>query len=514
MSTKPMLRQYHAAVWDEPLVMEMGAPGRRGVMGPVDEPDIAHQPIDLDGRLLRTSTPVLPELSEFEVLRHYEHLSQQILGMMGVSLFGTCTMKYNPRVNERLVARSQMAEVHPWQHEDTVQGTLEIVHRFDRMLREVSGMDRFVFQAGGGADAAYLQMCVTRAYHADRGELGQRNEIITTMLSHPCNPATAAAAGFKVITLPLEDDGYPSIEALKAAVSDRTAALVMNNPDDLGIYNPNVKEWVDIVHAHGGLCFYDHANFNGVMTRIRAAELGFDACMFMLHKTFGAPKSGSGGPALGAYGCVERLIPYLPGPLVEQAPDGHFTLREGTDVSIGRVREFMGNLPVVMRAYSWSRAMGLAGLREAADLSVLANNYMESRLLAIRGISKGLPQHTKHRLEMTRYSLGKVTEETGVTAVDIQNRMTDFGIDAFWLSHEPWFVPEPFTPEPGELWSVEDIDYWIDVLAHVVDEAYADPQLVKRAPHNQVVHQLAPGDPGAPERWAVTWRAYQRKVGA
>jgi glycine dehydrogenase subunit 2 len=511
------LRKYHAPVWDEPLVLEMGSPGRRGFVAPAAEPDVVAATGEVESLLpasmLRTGDPALPELSEFEVLRHYEHLSQQTLGMMGISLFGTCTMKYNPRVNERLVSSPDLADLHPFQHPDTLQGALEIVHSFDEMLREVSGMDKFVFQAGGGADAAYLHMCITRAYHAERGELGQRDEIITTLLSHPCNPATAAAAGFKVITLPLEEDGYPSVDALRAAVSERTAALVMNNPDDIGIYNPHVKEWVDIVHEAGGLCFYDHANFNGVMTRIRAAELGFDACMYMLHKTFGSPKSGSGGPAVGAYGCTERLIPYLPGPLIERGDDGRYLLVDAGESSIGRVREFWGNVPVVTRAYAWSRAMGIEGLREAADLSVMANNYMEKRLLAIKGVSKGLPEQTKHRLEMTRYSLGQLTEDTGVTAVDVENRMPDYGVDAFWLSHEPWFIPEPFTPEAGELWSVEDIDYWIDVIAKICDEAYTDPAIVTTAPHNQAVHKLAPADLSDPSQWATTWRAYQRKAG-
>ena len=181
-----------------------------------------------------------------------------------------------------------------------------MIHGLDLILRELSGMDQFVFQAGGGADAAYTHACVTRAYHAARGELGQRTEVITTIQSHPCNAATAAAAGFRVVTLPIEEGGYPSLDALRAAVSERTAALMVGNPDDMGIYNPHITEWVELVHKAGGLCFYDHANFNGVMSRLRARQLGFDACMFMLHKTFGAPKGG-GGPAVGAYGCTTAL---------------------------------------------------------------------------------------------------------------------------------------------------------------------------------------------------------------
>jgi glycine dehydrogenase subunit 2 len=504
------LRRYHAAVWDEPLVMELGRPGRRGFLLPTSDPDANVQSLIPEG-MRREVPPALPELSEFEVQRHYLHLSQMTLGMMGINLFGTCTMKYNPRIGEEITARPEIAQLHPHQHDDTLQGVLEMIHGLDLILRELSGMDQFVFQAGGGADAAYTHACVTRAYHASRGELEQRNEVITTIQAHPCNAATAAAAGFDIITLPLEEGGYPSVAALRAAVSDRTAALMVGNPDDMGIYNPEIVEWVEMVHAAGGLCFYDHANFNGVMSKIRARELGFDACMFMLHKTFGAPKGG-GGPAVGAYGCSAELAPYLPGPLVTSTPDG-YRLVKGPE-SIGKVREFFGNVPQIVKAYSWARAMGAEGIAEASDLSVIANNYMEERLLAIRGVSKSHPDLTQRRMEMTRYGLGTLTEETGVTVLDVQNRMVDFGVDAPWLSHEPWVVPEPFTPEAGELWSREDIDYWIDVLAHVCEEAYSDPEIVKTAPHNQAIHKLDYTGANDPERWATTWRAYLRKRAA
>ena len=511
--TNPSLRRYHAAVWDEPIVLEMGREGRRGMLFPEPEREVRTIAGTLDALIpsgaRRLRPPELPPLSEFEVQRHYLHLSQETLGMMGVSLFGTCTMKYNPRVNELITARPWLAELHPGQDEDTLQGVFEIVHSLNEMLCELSGMSQFVFQPGGGADAAYTHACITRAYHEHRGELAQRDEIITTIQAHPCNAATSAAAGFKVVTLPLEEDGYPSVAALEAAVSNRTAALMMNNPDDMGIYNPNIKRWVEIVHEAGGLAFYDHANFNGVMGRLRARELGFDACMFMLHKTFGAPKAG-GGPAVGAYGCSEELIPFLPRPLVRREA-GRYAIERDAPLSIGRVREFWGNIPQVVKAYSYTRALGAEGIRQAADLSVLANNYMEGKLLAIRGVTKSFPELTAPRLEMTRYSLATMTEETGVTVLDVQNRMVDFGVDAFWLSHEPWIVPEPFTPEAGELWSKEDIDYWIDVLAAVVAEAYEDPEIVRTAPHSQVIHKVDSSGVDDPERWATTWRAYQRK---
>jgi len=516
MSNNTKLCDYHAPVWSEPVIMEMGRPGRRGLLfPPVDDGirgAVGNASNLIPATMRRQAAPALPELSEPEVVRHYVRLSQQTLGMIGISLFGTCTMKYNSALGEALAARPELAALHPCQPPDTLQGILEIIHGLDLILRELSGMDQFVFQAGGGADASYLHACVTRAYHAARGELERRNEVITTIQAHPCNAATAAAAGFKVVTLMLEENGYPSLGALKAALSDRTACLFINNPDDMGIYNPDIKQWISAVHDVGGLCFYDHANFNGVMTKIRARELGFDACMFMLHKTFGAPKGG-GGPAVGAYGCTEALAPFLPTPVVVTTASG-YELDRDRPQSIGYIREFWGNVPQIMKAYAWARAMGGDGLAEASDLSVLANNYMEKRLLAIRGITRSNRQVNAPRLEMTRYSMETLQRETGVSVVDVQNRVTDFGIDAFWLSHEPWLVPEPFTPEAGEMYSKEDIDYWIDVLAQISGEAYSDPQIVKSAPHNQAIHKIDHTALEDPERWAMTWRAYQRKVGS
>ena len=510
------LRRYHSAVWDEPIIMEMGVAGRRGCHFPPAEEAIAKSvgaAADLIPAAMRRSTPPgLPEMSEPDVLRHYLHLSQETLGMMGISLFGTCTMKYNPRLTEDLSLRPRVADLHPNQDVSTLQGALEAIYRFDTMLRELSGMDRFVFQPAGGADAAYTHACVTRAYHAARGELEQRNQIVTSIQTHPCNPATAAAAGFDVVTLMLEDGGYPSVDALKAAVSERTAALMIGNPDDMGVYNPHIKEWVKVVHDAGGLCFYDHANFNGVMTRVRARELGFDACMFMLHKTFGVSKGG-GGPAVGAYGCTAELAQYLPGPRVEMGGEG-FVLNAGNPAGVGRVREYLGNVHQVIKAYAWLRAMGAEGLAEAADLSVLANNYMEKKLLGIRGVTRSHPDHGSWRMEMTRFSLGQLFEDTGVSVIDVQNRMVDYGVDAFWLSHEPWVVPQPFTPEAGEMWSKEDIDYWIAVLQRISDEAYSNPEFVRSAPHNHAIHQLDAESLEDPDRWAMTWRSYRRKQAA
>lgn len=505
------LPEFHAAKWDEPVVMELGRPGGRGQHFPAPEDEVTAAVGDdlIPAAMARKDRPELPEITEFEAQRHYLHLSQMTLGMMGISLFGTCTMKYNSKTAEFATLRPELATVHPYQHPDTLQGVLEIMHDFDGILRSLSGMDQFIFQAGGGADAAYTMACVARAYWQDRGMLDQRTEMVTSIQAHPCNPATAAAAGFKVINLPLEENGYPSLDALKAAVNEKTALIMLNNPDDMGIYNPQIKEWVKAAKEVGALCFYDHANFNGVMGKLSARELGFDACMFMLHKTFGAPKAG-GGPAVGAFGCSDQLAPYLPTPVIVKSGD-KYMLDEDRPKSAGKIREYWGNVPQVVKAYAWARAMGTEGIQLASDISVVANNYMDKRLAEIEGIERSNPGVSQHRMEMTRWSLGPIAEETGVGTVDFANRMADYGIDPWWMSHEPWIVAEPFTPEAGELWSKEDIDIWIDVVAKICDEARADPDMVKSAPHNQAIAQVKGDAFEDPSKWAMTWRAWKRK---
>lgn len=516
MNTTPKkLPEVHQARWNEPVVLTMGAPGRRGAVFGPPEASVAQQvgaPAALvPAALRRRSPPALPEMTEHETLRHYLHLSQMVHGMMGVNLFGTCTMKYNPRLATQLALRPEIAAIHPLQPAETMQGLLAIVHGFDLILRGLSGMDQFGFQAAGGAAAAYTHACVTRAWFAHRGELEQRREVISTIQTHPCNQATAATAGFDVITLPLEANGYPSLEAFKAALSPRTAAIMVNNPDDMGIYNPEMAEWVRLAKQVGALAFYDHANFNGVMGKIRARDLGFDACMFMLHKTFGGPKAG-GGPAVGAYGCSAALAPFLPKPVVvHDAMTGAYRLESDRPLSLGKVREFFGNIPVVLYAYAWARGMGAEGIDMASDLAVLANNYMEKHLLAIPGVEKSHPHLTAPRLEMTRYGVGPLKEETGIGIVEIGARMTDFGVDSPWLSHEPWSVPEPFTPEPGELWSKEDIDLWIAALAQACAEARANPEHVRDAPHNAAIHRIQTAGLDDPAQWATTWRAHLKK---
>jgi len=510
------LHDYRAPHWDEPLIMEMGTPGERGVLVPLAEPDVtaaigAAADYIPEG-MARAAAPDLPEISQHQALRHYLRLSQMTLGMdLGSDISeGTCTMKYSPKLHEELIRGHKAADLHPLQDESTMQGLLEIVYDCGQYLKAISGMDAITLQPGGGSHAVYTNACVMRAYFAARGELPRRNEMITTIFSHPCDAATPMVAGFNVITVMPDENGYPDLEAVKAAVSEKTAGCMITNPEDTGIYNPRIDEYVKVIHDAGGLCFTDQANANGILGVARARDAGFDACHFNLHKTFSSPH-GCEGPATGAYLVSDTLAPYLPVPLVTKVGESYH-LDYDRPQSIGRVRGFLGNWMGVIRAYAWIRNLGADGLREVAEISVLNNNYLDNLLMAIRGVSR--PYAEGHRrLDQVRYSLETLKQETGVGTEDVRGRMIDFGIQSFWMSHHPWVVPEPFTPEPCETYSKADLDEWAAVIRKVSDEAYADAASVKSAPHASSIAKMKRLEAlEQPDQWAFTWRAYKRKI--
>ncbi|MYW00515.1 aminomethyl-transferring glycine dehydrogenase subunit GcvPB [Streptomyces sp. SID3343] len=503
IAPKPALRRFHQARWDEPIVFELSQPGRRGITVPA----AGVAPVELPEGLRRKTPPALPELSQPHVVRHWFRLSQESLGAdFNIDVGqGTCTIKYSPKVNDTFVSDPKVAELHPAQHEDTVQGVLEIYWRLEQMLKEISGMDRVSLQPGSGSAAIYANIAMIRAYHAANGEAEQRDQVITTMFSHPSDAACAKTAGYDVITLLPDAEGYPDFEALKAAVGPRTAALVITNPEDTGIFNPRIAEFVELVHSVGGLACYDQANANGILGITRAADAGFDLCHFNLHKTFSTPHA-CGGPAAGACGVVERLVPFLPGPTVET--DGErFFLDADRPRSVGKIRPFLGVTPNVVRAYAWIMALGGQGLREVAETAVLNNNYLMHKVRQIPGASV---RWDKRRVEQVRYSWAELFEDTGVHTEEIGVRAADFGVH-YWTSHHPYVVAEPFTLEPTESFSREDLDEYAAILAHVADEARRDPEFVKGAPYNQTIHKIDPTALDDPRQWAPTWRAYVRK---
>lgn len=515
IAPKPALRRFHQARWDEPLLFELHAPGERGVLVSRPEPGVTQMVGDVVGNLpasLRRATPPdLPEVAQARVLRHYLRLSQENLGAdLNVDVGqGTCTMKYAPKVNDQLVANPRLRDLHPLQAQDTVQGVLEILWRTERALAEVSGMARVSLHSTGGSSAIWTNIAMIRAYHASRGEGEVRDEVVTTIFSHPSNAAAAATAGYRVITIYPDADGYPDIEALRAAVGPRTAAIMVTNPEDTGIYNPRIAEWVEAAHAVGALASYDQANANGILGITRARDAGFDVCHFNLHKTFGTPH-GSGGPGAGANGVSEALVPFLPGPLVERDEE-RFRLASAGPLSIGKVSPFYGVIPTIVRAYAWIAALGGEGLRAVAETAVLNNNYLMAQVLAIPGASA--PYATgRRRIEQVRYSWEELHADTGVTSEEIGVRAADFGVH-YWTSHHPYVVPQPFTLEPTESYSRAELDEYAGVLAQVAQEAREAPALVQSAPHNQTVHHTHHDDLDDPDRWAITWRAYRRKYG-
>ncbi|MCU6708399.1 aminomethyl-transferring glycine dehydrogenase subunit GcvPB [Paenibacillus sp. J5C_2022] len=507
------VRDFHQAKWDEPIIFELHQPGERGVLPPEAEQGIAAAVGDgvsaIPAVMRRTAPPSLPEIGQAKVLRHYLRLSQETLGSdLNVEIGqGTCTMKYIPRVNEMLIRSPKVADLHPLQDESTVQGMLEIYYAMDLAMREISGMDAFSFQPGSGTQALLAMASIVRAYHEANGEGEQRAEIITTIFSHPSQAATAAVKGYKIITLHPDENGFPDLEKLKAAVSERTAGFVVANPEDTGIFNSRIREFTDVVHAAGGICYYDQANANGLLGIARAKEAGFDMCFFNLHKTFAAPHM-CGGPATGALGVTEQLKPYLPGPCVVKEGD-RYTFEWDEERSIGKVRSFHGVAQTVLRSYAWIRSLGAEGLEQVAKIAVLNNNYLYRKITQIRGASA--PYVQGGRLEQVRYSWEQMTKETGVTTEDVQRRMCDFGLH-YWTSHHPYIVKQPFTLEPTESYSKDDLDEYIAALEQISYEAYHTPDIVKEAPHASTVHRIDESSLDDPDKWCTSWRVYLRKT--
>lgn len=505
---------FHQAKWDEPIIFELSNPGERGILVPRASREVEEVVGDgtskLPKNMLRKESARLPEISQPRVLRHYMRLSQQTLGAdVNIEIGqGTCTVKYSPKINDQLAR--QITEFHPLQDVDTVQGIMEIFYNTDLYMREISGMSRFTFQPSGGSQGIFAMASIIKAYMNSKGE--DRDEIITTIYSHPSDAAAPVMKGFKIIYIqPDPVTGVPDFEAFKAAVSEKTAAYIVANPEDTGIYNSRVKEFTDYVHKMGGLCAYDQANANGLLGVTRAKEAGFDMCFFNLHKTFSTPH-GCGGPACGATGVIEDLIEFLPAPLIDFDGERYFFNNEicNNEFAVGKIRSFYGVAPVVLKAYAWIRSLGAEGLYQVSKTAVLNNNYLFKKLMEIHGVDAYYNDNGQQRIEQVRYTMEKITDETGITSGDIQRRMMDFGLH-YWTSHHPYFLPEPFTLEPTETPSKEDIDEYIETLKYVFNEAYNNPEIIKSAPHRSTIHQVDESGMDDPAKWAITWRSYLKK---
>ena len=502
---------YRAVRWHEKTLYEQSRPGSTNAILPPVEKGIVDAVGDVVAALpaaaRRARPPEMPELSEPEILRHYIRCSQMTYGYdSGNSMgLGTCTMKYSPRINEQLAALPEVKALHPLQPEETIQGILEIMYGMRNWLCELAGMDEVTFQPRGGGHGAFTDACMIRAYHHARGE-DFRDEIITCAVSHPCNPATASAAGFKVISLyPDEVTGELGIDALRAAISDRTAGIMMTAPYDTGVFDSQIAEYARLVHEAGGVVSLDQANFNGVMTRMRAGDLGADMVHFNLHKTFSTPH-GAYGPGAGAVAVKKAFRDFLPVPVVEF--DGsRYHLNSDLSNSIGKVGTFMGMVPNVVKAYAWVLAMGAEGLREASEWAVINNNYLIKKLLEVRGLDISWPNRRK--LQEARFSLAKLHDETGVGTLDFNYRLADFGVQTYFESHVPRIVPEPVTPEPTESISKEDVDQFVAAFHHISAEAYSNPEIVLTAPHRSIVHREI-HDYENLTQVPFTWRVWKR----
>ena len=503
---------FRQARWNEPSIFEIGRTKSRGRRSPyIGEEqkrnvDVLTQLIPEN--LLRRDEPNLPILSEVDVVRHFTRLSQANFGVdNGIYPLGSCTMKYNPKINDVMANSDKVHWIHPNQDESTVQGALEIMYKLSQWLSEITGMNGFTLQPSAGAHGEYTGALIMRAYHQERGDLETRREIIVPDSAHGTNLASASMAGFKVVVISSNQKGCVNMDALESAVSERTAGLMLTNPNTLGIFEENILEISRIIHDVGGLLYYDGANLNAIMGKARPGDMGFDIVHLNLHKTFSTPHGG-GGPGSGPVGVIEALEGFLPVPTV--GFDGeHFYLDYNHPQTIGRVGGFYGNFEVLVKAFTYVLSMGGDGLNRVAELSVLNANYLARKISEIKGFS--LPYGSgilrKHECVI---SCSKLKMDTGVTAKDVAKRLLDFGVHAPTMYFPP-IVEEALMLEPTETESIEELDRYTCIFVQISREAYEDPTIVLNAPHNTSVGALDEVKASHPRTFCLSWRMRKKQ---
>ena len=466
----------------QPTLFELSRPGRGGGK-------IPHPPADALDRIpaaARRATPAaLPELSEPEVVRHYVNLSHLNYSVdTGFYPLGSCTMKFNPKLNEWAARLPGFANLHPMAPAAIAQGTLELLFELEAALAEISGMDAVTLQPAAGAHGELTGILMIRAYHRSRGD-DARQEVLVPDSSHGTNPATASMAGFRTITIPSAPDGGVDIDAFKAALGPQTAAIMITNPSTLGLFERRIGELLEATHAAGALAYMDGANLNAILGRFKPGEAGFDVMHFNTHKTFSTPHGG-GGPGAGPVGVRDHLVPFLPAPRVVRAQDGGYRL-EGPDerpTSIGRMRSFVASSAVLVRAYAYIRAHGASGLREVSDDAVLAANYLKRRV----GEAYDIPFDRACKHEFVA-SAASIKAASGVRTLDVAKRLIDKGFHPPTI-YFPLTVEEGMLIEPTETETLETLDAFADALLEIAREAREDPELVKSAPHDAPVRRL------------------------
>jgi glycine dehydrogenase subunit 2 len=462
------------------LIFETGSPESRCVLAP--ELDVPEVPVDsLRAGCARVDAPALPHVTEVEIARHYHHLATMNFGVdSGPYPLGSCTMKYNPRLNEDVCRLEGFAGLHPYQPIETVQGALGLMVGLADALAEISGLPGVTLQPAAGAHGEFTALMMFRAYHAANGDV--RKRVVIPDAAHGTNPATVAMAGWQVTTIASDERGAVDLEALKAALDTDVAALMLTNPNTLGLFDPNILAITEAVHAVGALAYCDGANMNAIMGKARPGDMGFDALHINLHKTFSTPHGG-GGPGAGPVCVTAALAPFLPGPLPVRLDDGTFSVG-WTDRSIGRVRSSYGNFGVLVRAYAYILALGGDGLRAASEQAVLSANYMKERLKVAYPLPYDRP--CMHEFVLSGSRLRK---EYGVHTLDVAKRLLDYGIHPPTI-YFPLIVDEAIMFEPTETESLEDLDRMIEVMLTIAEEAASDPDLLHGAPYSTPVRRL------------------------
>jgi len=466
----------------QPLLAELHAPGRASFKVPPAPP---HALAGIPPQHRRTAPAELPEIDEPTVIRHFvrlSHLNYSVDG--GIYPLGSCTMKYNPKINEWAARLPGFAALHPLVPDALAQGSLELLWGLQQQLGEIGGFPAVSLQPAAGAHGELSGILVIAAYHRARGDLA-RDEVLVPDSSHGTNPATASMAGFTAVTVPSTPAGLVDLEALRAALGPRTAAVMLTNPSTLGLFEHHVVELLEAVHAAGALAYMDGANMNAVLGHFRPGAAGFDVMHFNLHKTFSTPHGG-GGPGAGPIAVAAHLRPYLPEPLVLREDDGSFRLERPAErpASIGRMRAYAGSVGVLVRAYAYIRAHGASGLRQVSEDAVLAANYLRERV----GEAYALPYEgpCKHEFVATA---GAIKAATGVRTLDIAKRLIDHGYHPPTI-YFPLIVEECLLIEPTETESIETLHAYAHALSAVAHEAHADPELLTSAPHDTPVRRL------------------------
>lgn len=468
------------------LIFEISKEGRRAYSLPDFQADgkaLKDMALEdyIPANLLSDKSPDLPQVSEVDVVRHYTLLSNKNYGVdTGFYPLGSCTMKYNPKVNEDVSGLNSFAGLHPYQPEETAQGTLAMMYELDYMLSEISGMAKMTLQPAAGAHGEMTGLMIIKAYHEERGDT-KRNKIIVPDSSHGTNPASAAVVNYEMVEVKSTENGLVDIESLKSVLSDEIAGLMLTNPNTLGLFEKDIKEIADLVHQAGGLLYYDGANMNPIMGIARPGDMGFDVIHYNLHKTFATPHGG-GGPGSGPVGVVESLVKYLPVPVVGKSGDRYF-LDYDRPLSIGKVKSFYGHVGVMIKAYAYILAMGAEGIKEAGEMAALNANYMMNKLKKYYK----LPMDTVCKHE---FVLGGLKDDAnGVTTLDVAKRLLDYGYHPPTI-YFPLIVDEAMMIEPTETESKETLDEFIEALVKIAAEAKEDSEMLKTAPHHTPVRRI------------------------